>query len=109
VVDRPQQQHGVDGAVAQAERAGVGDGRADQAEAVGVGPELVDVQRDEVAVLDPVAAPGQPHGVAAGAAADVGHHRGRRGSRRSRISLVRSNSSTPRAVAVSRSRSPSSA
>jgi hypothetical protein len=51
------------------------DGGADPAGVAGAGAELLDVEGDQVAVLDPVTASGQPGRVPAGAAADVGHHR----------------------------------
>jgi len=57
VVERAQQEHGVDRGVAEVELAGVTHRGADPVEAAGGGPELLDMEGDQVAVLDPVAAP----------------------------------------------------
>jgi hypothetical protein len=59
-VERPQQQHGIHGAVAEVQVAGVADRGVDP---IGVGDraELLDVERHEVAVLDPVATPSASH------------------------------------------------
>jgi hypothetical protein len=78
MVDRPQEQHGVDCRVAEVELAGVAHRGVDAREVGGVGSELVDVERHQVAVLDAVAALGQPQRVASRATADIGDHRGRR-------------------------------
>ena len=57
MVERAQQEHGVDRGVAEVELAGVTHRGADPVEAAGGGPELLDMEGDQVAVLDPVAAP----------------------------------------------------
>jgi hypothetical protein len=108
VVDRPQQQHGVDRGVAEVEPARVPDGGADPAGVAGGGAELLDVEGDQVAVLDPVTAPGQPERVPAGPPPMSATTDGGAGRWRSRISLVRSNCTTPTA-AFRRSRSRPSA
>jgi hypothetical protein len=75
MVDRPQQQHGVHGAVAEVQVARVTQRGVDVGR-VGDRAELVNVERHEVAVLDPVATLGQSLRIAPRAAADIGDHRG---------------------------------
>jgi len=74
MVERSQEQHGVDGGVIQVDLAGVADPRRDLVHAQR--PQLVHVQAHQVAVLDPVAETGQPDRVTAWPATDVGDHRG---------------------------------
>ncbi len=76
MIERPQQQHGIHSAVIQVEVTGVTNRSVDPGH-VGDGAHLVDVQRHEIAVLDPVATLGQPQRIAPRPAADVGDHRGR--------------------------------
>jgi hypothetical protein len=76
VVERSQQQHGVDRGVGEVELAGVADRRPDLGQASGGAAELIDVERHQITVLDPVATSGQPQRIPARATADVGDHRG---------------------------------
>ena len=77
----------------QVQVARVAHGRPQSRDSGGVLRELADVQRDQIPVLHPIAEPGQPQRIAAGAAPDVGDQR--RGGRRGMISVVRANSSSP--------------
>jgi hypothetical protein len=76
MVNRPQEQHGVDGGVAEVKLTRVANHGADL-RGVGVSPELVDVHRHQVAVFDPVTSAGQPQRVTPRPAADVGDDRRR--------------------------------
>ena len=78
VVERSEQQHGVDRAVVEVEVGGIADGGVDVA-APGRDGQLLDVQRDHIAMTHVVTEPGQPQRVAAGAASDVRHDARRAG------------------------------
>jgi hypothetical protein len=71
VVERAQEQDGIDRRVCEVEVAGIADRRADRG--VTRLAQLVDVELHQVAVLHGVATPGQPRGVPTGSPADVGH------------------------------------
>lgn len=73
VVQRPQQQHGVDGLVVQVEMPGVADAGGHGLR--GQGAQVLDVARSQVAVLDAVAEVGEPQRVATWPAADVSDDR----------------------------------
>jgi hypothetical protein len=74
VVHRPQQEHGIDRGVGQIDIERVAKGRVHVVEADRRRGRrrVFDVERHQVAVMHTTAEPGQPHGVPAGSAADVG-------------------------------------
>jgi hypothetical protein len=79
VVQRAEQQHGIDDVVGQVERTGVRQARLDlDAGRPRRCVRLLDVERDQVAVVDPVSTLREPDGVSAGPAANVGDGRRRR-------------------------------
>jgi hypothetical protein len=81
VVERPEEQDGVDAGVGPVQLPGVPDGGAGQrgGRLLAGGPQgLLDVPGHRVDQMDLVAPPGQREGVDAGGATDVQHDRGRR-------------------------------
>lgn len=76
VIQRSQQQHRVGAVVGEIERPGVADRGVDERVPVRLPPQLLDVQRYQIAVDHLVSQRGQPEGVRAWPAAHVRHHGG---------------------------------
>src|SRR6185503_12303455 len=76
VVQRTQQQHRIDGRVVEVQAPRVADGGVDRCTGDVCITYLFDVQRDEIAMVDTMTEVGEPGGVPAGSATDVGDDRG---------------------------------